>query len=188
MIDRALQIAWCAGFIDGEGFIGLTRNFDKVRGYYNYRIQVDAAQVHEAPIRHLATVFGIGKVGFRENGKRGIWNWRIMGTAAIPVLMELLPYLRVKDQQARLVIEFETATKHESGTGKWKPVPEAVQRRRAALWAACCELNGGRALQADRLSEEGPTGNAEERAIVRSHGNSNHESAAEMTAPKLRAI
>ena len=183
MIDRALQLAWAAGFTDGEGFIGLTRIYDKVRKYHGYRIQVDVSQVHEAPIRHLADLFGVGKVSFRLNKRRGCWNWRIMGTAAIPVLQELLPYLRVKDQQARLVIEFETSTRKDAGTGKWKPVPADIQRRRAALWAACCELNGGRALRAERLSEEAPTDNAEGGAIVRSHGNNNHESEAETTSP-----
>lgn len=182
MIDRALQLAWAAGFIDGEGFIGLTRVWDKVRNYHMYRIQVDASQIHEAPIRHLAALFGVGKVAFRKNAKRGVWNWRIMGTAAVPVLQELLPYLRVKDQQARLVIEFETSTQRDSG-GKWKPIPEDIKCRRAALWAACCELNGGRALRAERLNEEGPTDNAEGHAIVRSHANNKHESGAETTPP-----
>ncbi len=168
-MDRTLQLAWAAGFVDGEGYIGITRWFDKKRGYHTHRVQFDIAQVHEKPIRMLSEMFGnVGRVNRIENDKRGYWAWRVMGSAVVPVVRELLPYLVVKDEQARLVMEFEFTV----GKGRKRELPEDVKRRRRALWA-------------ERLSEEAPTGDAEGDAIVRPHGNRNRESEAE-TSHRLK--
>lgn len=177
-----LKIAWAAGFTDGEGYIGLTRCFDKKRGYYTYRVQFEVAQVHEAPIRLMQELFqGVGRVRHYTNNNQGYWTWRVFGQDAIDVMLILLPYLVVKQEQARLVVEFGFTGRNHGGSGKWKPVPVEVREKRAALWAAVCELNGGRAVQAERLNKETPTGKAEGDAIVRSHGNDNHENVAEMS-------
>src|SRR5438309_2850451 len=162
------DIAWAAGFTDGEGYIGLTRCFDKTRKYHSYRVQFEVSQVHETPIRLMADMFrGVGRVRHYTNHKRGYWTWRVFGQDAIEVIKTLMPYLIVKKAQARLVMEYEFTDRRNTGDGRWRPVPEDMRRQRAALWAACVELNGGRALQAERLSEEAPTGHAEGDAIVR---------------------
>jgi hypothetical protein len=180
-MERTIQLAWAAGFTDGEGYIGLTRCFDKKRGYYMYRVQFEVAQVHEAPIRFISSLFNdVGRVRHYNNHKRGYWTWRIFGQDAIEVIKTLMPYLRVKDEQARLVMEFEFTDRRNQGDGRWRKVPADILQRRTALWAACVELNGGRALQAERLSEETPTGNAEGDAIVRPHGNKNRENVVEI--------
>jgi len=187
MIDN-LKIAWAAGFADGEGYIGLTRWFDKKRGYYTYRIQFEVAQVHETPIRLMSSMFSdVGRVRHYTNHKRGYWTWRVFGQDAIEVIKILMPYLVVKQEQARLVLEYEFTDRRCIGSGKWRPVPIEIRERRAALWAAICELNGGRAVQAERLSEETPTDHAEGDAIVRSASNAKDAEGAEMT-PRLRVV
>jgi hypothetical protein len=180
-----VKLAWAAGFTDGEGYIGLTRCLDKKRGYYTYRVQIEVAQVHEAPIRLLHSMFhGVGKGRHYTNTHRGYWTWRVFGQDALRVISLLLPYLVVKQAQARLVLEYGFTTRVKSTKGTWKSVPVDLREKRAALWAALCELNGGRAVQAERLNKEAPTLNREGDAIVRSHGNINHESTAEMTVPQ----
>jgi hypothetical protein len=187
MIDT-LKLAWAAGFTDGEGYIGLTRWFDKQRGYHTYRVQFEVAQVHKLPIELMSSMFpGIGRVRHYENKKRGYWTWRVFGQDAIEVIKVLLPYLVMKQEQARLVLEYEFTDRRIDGKGRWRKAPLEVRERRAALFAAICELNGGRALQAERLNEEAPLPEGD--AIVRSHGNDNHESATEMVAPpKLHKV
>jgi len=180
-----MKIAWAAGFTDGEGYIGLTRCFDKKRGYYTYRVQFEVAQVHEAPIRLLHSMFsGVGKVRYYTNNHRGYWTWRVFGQDAIEVITLLMPYLIVKQEQARLILEYGFTGRRQQMNGTWKSVPVDLREKRAALWAALCELNGGRAVQAERLNKETPTLNREGDAIVRSHGKNNHESEAEMASPQ----
>ena len=71
-MERTIQLAWAAGFTDGEGYIGLTRCFDKKRDRYSYRVQFEVAQVHESPIRFIASLFGnVGRVRHYTNRKRG---------------------------------------------------------------------------------------------------------------------
>jgi hypothetical protein len=185
MKKRPIQLAWAAGFTDGEGYIGLTRCLDKKRGYYMYRVQFEVAQVHEAPIRLISSIFNdVGRVRHYTNHKRGYWTWRVFGQDAIEVIKTLTPYLIVKKKQAQLVMEFEFTDRRNEGDGRWRKVPEWTLLERAALWAACCELNGGRALRAERLSEKAPTGNAKGDAIVRSHGNKNYENVVEIATSK----
>lgn len=176
-----MKIAWAAGFVDGEGYIGITRAKAK-RGIY-YRVDVQAAQIHEEPIRLLQSIFG-GNVRHVKNHKRGYWYWRTFGPTAIKTATILLPFLVVKKRQAQLVVEFQF-TERRNGDGKWKSVPEDIRRQRAAMFAACCELNGGRALQAERLSEEAPALQGD--AIVRSDGNDNRQSREEIPG-RLRLI
>lgn len=167
MQPTKLQLAWAAGFVDGEGYIGLTRNFDKVRGYYSYRIQIEAAQVIRTPINLLHNLFGRGRVGFGSNPKRGYWYWRTFGIDAIRVAEALLPYLIVKRRQAEYLLEYEHTTRQQDGLGRYRTLPAELVARRAAIWTACVELNGGRAIrQPDRLSEGTPTATGEGDAIV----------------------
>lgn len=180
-----LQIAWAAGFTDGEGYIGLTRCFDKKRGYYMYRVQFEVAQVHAAPIDLMQSMFpSVGRVRHYKNAKRGYWTWRVFGQDAIEVIKVLHPYLIVKKEQARLVMDYQFTDRRIEGNGRYRKNPPEIMERRKALWAAICELNGGRAVQAERLSEETRTGHADGDAIVRSHGNSNRENVVEIATSK----
>ena len=147
------KIAWAAGFMDGEGYIGITRCLDRRTGRLYYRVQVDVGQVHREPIALFQELFG-GTIGHRTNKKQGCWNWRKFGKEACNVIRILLPYLVVKRRQAELVLEYDMTVMEKNGHGNWKTLPAEIIERRRAIWAACVELNGGRALQADRLSEE----------------------------------
>jgi len=187
-VKDTIQLAWAAGFTDGEGYVGLTRCFDRKRGYYTYRVQFEVAQVHEQPIRLMYEMFNrVGRIRHYTNKHRGYWTWRVFNQDAIEVIKVLLPYLIVKREQAQLCIEYQFTDRRIDGLGRWRKTPADVVARRAALWAACVELNGGRAVQAERLSEKTPTGNAEGGAIVRSASNKQDAEGAEMT-PRLRAV
>ena len=159
------KIAWAAGFVDGEGYIGIVRMFDKNRGYYSYRVALDVAQVYREPLAILQELFG-GHLGFARNNYSGYWHWRASGKDVVRIVKILLPYLVVKSRQAKLVCDFEFHA-------RWNKVPVEIQERRAAMWAACSELNGGTIPHAERLSEKAPLNEGD--AIVRPHGNDNHE-------------
>ncbi len=175
--------AWAAGFLDGEGFIGVTRAVRKGTGKVDFHVAMSASQIHRAPMDKLQSMFG-GRVNHQENGFRGCFHWRVSGESVYHVLRIVLPYLVVKRKQAELTLDFGTVTPSKNYWGRFISVTPEVQAHRRALWAAICELNGGRALRAERLSEKAPTAEAEGDAIVRPHGNKNHESVAETTTPE----
>ena len=134
--------------MDGEGYVGVVRYMDKRDGRTYYRVQIDVSQAHREPIDVFAQMFG-GSVTHRTNKFQGCYSWRSYNKKACEVLRVLLPYLVVKRKQAELVLEFDLSYRRGN-----RNIPLEIIERRRALWAALVELNGGRALQADRLSEE----------------------------------
>jgi hypothetical protein len=177
VIDEA-KLGWAAGFIDGEGYIGIVRQMTKGRWYY--RPAIDVGQSRPAPILLLRELFGVGRI-VKQVACNGtdFYHWALTGPVQInEVLTQLLPHLVVKKQQAELVLKFRTTVTPRGSKGKFAHLPDAVFAEREAIWAAVKALN---TVQADRLNNEAPTGNAEDDAIVGSHGNDNHESGAEMT-------
>ena len=105
-----IDIAYCAGLIDGEGYIGIKRD----RGYacqerktpgYHARIQV--RMVDEPAIQFLAESFG--GTYYREkphaNKGRPLYCWQASDKNAEQTLRALLPYLKVKRRSAEAVLE-----------------------------------------------------------------------------------
>ena len=179
MIDP-IKIAWMAGFFDGEGYVGVIRNWDRRYQKYNYRVQVSLGQVSPFPLEVFREHFG-GNLRHQKNGHQGFWEWRVTGEKAYAPMRLLAPYLIVKRRQAELILEFgQIAVPHDQRT-RYRTIPENIIAHRRAIWAALVELNGGRALQAERTSEETPlmTGDA----MFRSDGNNNRQSVSEMKTP-----
>lgn len=174
--------AWAAGFIDGEGYIGITREYNPKYQKTYYKVTLMVGQVHLLPIEKLQLMFG-GKVSHRDNKHQGFWTWRVSGENAYSAIRYILPYLVAKKRQAELLLQFGEINPARNQWGQTMPITAEVESHRRELWVAICELNGGRALRAERLSEKAPLWVWEDDAIVRPRGNKNRESAAEMTAP-----
>lgn len=93
------EIAWAAGFFDGEGCIMIIADG---RGIPYLRLYID--QKVEEPIRKLHNLFG-GSVSYSE--KKKIHRLQISSTQAASALESLLPYLTVKREQAILAMDFQ---------------------------------------------------------------------------------
>ena len=183
-IPEPLELAWVAGFIDGEGFVGMHRCTHEGNKRDYFQLLLDVAQARPEPIERLQQYFG-GKVTFRRNAGNGAYYWRLYGDRAARTLQQLLPYLLVKRQQTILGLEFQAtllppADRKRVGHGWYQNYPQAVHDRRSAIYAALRVLNHRR-TQAERLSEAAPAGMQED-ATVRSHGKSNHEKSGETPA------
>ena len=180
LVIEPIQAAWIAGFFDGEAYVGVIRCFQKKYGRHHYRVQLSVGQVSREPLDIIQKAFGFGRLYFRRNEHQDFWYWRVTGEKAYEALTILLPYLVVKRKHADLILQFGAiSAQRMNGTGRFRQVPDEIQAHRAAIWAALVELNGGRALQAERLSEKAPVPTQED-AIVRPHGNENHESCQEI--------
>ena len=96
------ELAYTAGFFDGEGCIQISS-----RG--NLAVTVDNADIE--PLQFFMDVFGgsitVSKCATKERKK--IYRWSIIEEEAPEFLRTILPYLICKKAEATLGIEFEFA-------------------------------------------------------------------------------
>jgi excisionase family DNA binding protein len=124
------ELAYCAGVVDSDGYIGVHRNTyamrvrgDATQPIYQARVQVK--QVTPEAIDLLYGLFG----GHRYDGKptaqggRPLDVWQIHSATCIPVLTALMPYLRIKRAQAQNALEVASL----AGTGRRFVVPDVIE-------------------------------------------------------------
>jgi hypothetical protein len=100
------DLAWAAGFIDGEGTIYISpENLPK----HPMGLRLLASQTVEAPLHKLQSMFG-GNVYLRHDTRkeayRPLWTWQLGGALAKQALKAMLPYLTVKHRQAAIALNF----------------------------------------------------------------------------------
>jgi hypothetical protein len=93
-LPRDIQLAWAAGYLDGESYLSIP----------SLTIQVDS--VDPTSIERLFVLFGGTVVFYKQRSDRTspIWRWRIYGKAAEEVGRDLLPLLCVKRDEMECLI------------------------------------------------------------------------------------
>jgi len=102
---KELKLAYTAGFIDGEGFIGLVKENRTIpRGKSKqYTLRVAVGQQDGEIMDWLVGNFG----GYIHNVKRdNSYMWQLTTKKAYYFLKEIEPFLKYKRSQARLAIRF----------------------------------------------------------------------------------
>lgn len=101
----AVDVAWAAGFLDGEGHLGV-RTQKRSGIVFRYPV-LEAAQVRtREPLDRLASMFG-GTVRFQRGtaASRQRWGWSLSGGLRCrPALMALIPYLSAKRDEAETLL------------------------------------------------------------------------------------
>jgi hypothetical protein len=132
MEDRAIKVAYAAGFFDGEGHIRIQRH--SRRG--SYMLQISAVQATECPLPLFQQLFG-GTVKKRVMHYRGTlraqYTWQTSSRSAENALRAMLPYMRVKTDEAELALEFRATFRPQYGE-RSKNSPELEQRRMAMMF------------------------------------------------------
>lgn len=111
MIPKIL-LAYCAGVIDSDGYIGVKRSTYAMRvtkdcEQATYSERVCVKQVEPEAIDLLHGLFG----GHRGIGKptaakgRPLFSWQVTDQRAATFLKAILPYLRIKKRQAQNCLE-----------------------------------------------------------------------------------
>lgn len=127
---RILKIAWAAGFFDGEGFIQISRGFLKRQGWGPYyQMQISVSQIVREPLDELVRLFG-GTV--YPQRKRNLFTWACTSRNAFPALVEMIPFLRVKREQALLAIKFQKRRK-KGGTRKANRMKDEADWRQLSV-------------------------------------------------------
>jgi hypothetical protein len=130
------DLAWTAGIIDGEGSIFVMRQKRKDRERdTNFILRVSVQSTDPYMTKELLKMFPEG-AEFSVQRERGLgWSdtlkWQLNGKKAARFIKEILPFLRVKQAQAALAIEFQETTKKH-----WRHMLPEDYEKQAYLYTA----------------------------------------------------
>jgi hypothetical protein len=103
-VPEPTVLAYLAGIIDSDGYITIQRSRHSGRTYFGARLGI--AGTRRQPHDLAASLWG-GTVSLytpRDPHHRGQYQWSRSGQAAASAIAQLLPYLRVKLDQAHLAL------------------------------------------------------------------------------------
>ena len=108
---KNIDLAYMAGMLDGEGYIGIckrkTYNNSITPCYYTLTVHLNMANkcIPELFMSHFG---GSMNGGFKRKPNYKIqWRWTVTNKIAYRFLEKILPYLRLKKNEAILGMEFQ---------------------------------------------------------------------------------
>lgn len=102
------QLAYAAGIIDGEGYIGINKKYSKTHSSgYQYHIRIDVTMTDFCIPIWLQSQFG-GSVYIHKGINKPDMRWNITCRDAEKFLIAILPFLIVKKKQAELALQFQS--------------------------------------------------------------------------------
>ena len=113
------DLAYTAGFFDGEGCIRIYS--DKKRN--RYKLICSIGQKRLDILEWIQRCFG-GSI-YESKSRVTYYQWTIVAQQASAFIQEILPYLRLKVDEARLAIEFQS-TRKKQGFG-WTTTPLDIE-------------------------------------------------------------
>jgi len=153
---QAIQYAYLAGIMDGEGTIRIDKmkpRKDRQTINPTYAVHISIGMVDSTIPALLHQTFGVGSRRIEcVFEKRPIYRWHVRGNvSARKVIIPLLPYLIIKRPQAelalRLIDGWEVPRAKKLGLSPWE------LRRREDLYQAVRKLNAvGAAAETKRIS------------------------------------
>lgn len=102
-----LELAYFAGFFDGEGCIGIQRCRKKRRSgvYTTYEPYATVSQRLPEVLRQMQDAFGGNVYWNASGGPNGIWALQWSNRAALDFVTRICPHLRGKRAQAECLLE-----------------------------------------------------------------------------------
>lgn len=142
------KIAYLAGLIDGEAYVGIkrTRRKDATNFIYHERFQV--RMVHEGSIRLLAHT--LGGSYYRESGYQGLHRrplfcWQLSDALAAKAARLLLPWVIIKKPNLRMLLLLRKSKEDPRSRRRGSPAKRlmnaSVLAYRDRLYMRCKALN-----------------------------------------------
>ena len=103
-----IKKSFFAGYFDGDGTVGTTSNTGNTRSVRVSISSVDPIILHELKEFYGGFIICAIRKNLRQNN---LWLWYVCANKATKFLVDILPYLRIKKERARLAIEFQKANK-----------------------------------------------------------------------------
>jgi len=101
-------LAYTAGIIDGEGYIGITKSGKHKSGTIRYTMKVVVGSTDYPMVDFLKVNFG-GCVSTRKTvgNRQPQWAWEVTSNKAVVFLNQIIEFLRIKRTQAELAVMFQ---------------------------------------------------------------------------------
>lgn len=154
------KIIWTAGFMDGEGTITIKRYHRNGRIVYQPYISCVQASTNggDKAIQFLKDTYGGSISRYQQKGQRNATSlWTVVSQDALEFATKLYPYLTIKKERAKILIDY--CQNIQKGRGGNKLSDEELARREK-YWLEMRVLNERGTLHLQRLSEVTPKGDA----------------------------
>lgn len=125
---KKTEIAYLAGFFDGEGCvaIGKQKKSDDRNPTYALRVSISSSNVwivHKIQFAFGGSIY----VKLRTKGHNlDCWQWCVSGPKAMEFLKFILPYLHLKKPQAEIAIQFQKVRRGRGYQGKLTDAERAI--------------------------------------------------------------
>lgn len=125
-MSRTHEVAWSAGFFDGEGFVSIQeRNHPDYTGYY---LRIGVNHVAPEPLYELQRLYGGTVVKDKKppvGNRKPRHRWVTSTKNAADALKQMLPYMRNKQKVVALALDFQNTIQPNT-----RRVPDEVQNFR----------------------------------------------------------
>ncbi len=145
-----IELAYIAGLLDGEAYIGIKKVNTKYNGRVNpaYQERIQVRMVDENAIKFLADT--LGGSYYKESPSvakgRSLYCYQASNKKATIILSELLPYLKVKHSVAETVLQLrklkdapDTVVVSVRCKNRWGQVRDVPRRRHSDAHIGRCE-------------------------------------------------
>ena len=142
---KPIELAYIAGFVDGEGCIGIyKRNYpNKPNWAPRYYTQVFIVNTDKNILKWIETFF-VGtmhkKKKYNIKHRQG-FVFYIRGNETPLFLKAILPYLKIKKEQAKLVLDFHQKIKKVKGAFGRQMLDEKEIKKREQFYQKSLKLN-----------------------------------------------
>lgn len=114
------QRAYIAGYVDGEGCITLSKKKDpEMRLGYCFRPHVHVANTHHKSLLIMQRWTGLGNLCHvreeTDRNRKERWQWQMWSQQARQLLESILPFLIVKKERAKILLEFMRRCRRQPG-------------------------------------------------------------------------
>lgn len=128
-----ISAEYVAGFFDGEGSISIIKNKpESVNQHFYYVLRVHVGNVNPIVLIKLKERWG-GSLSLKSppinTNAKPCWNWNVSTNRAVAFLRDILPYLMLKGEQAKLGLELDNSHKTNKFGGRRKSTKEALDYR-----------------------------------------------------------
>jgi len=134
-MTREIELAWCAGIIDGEGCIAVNRRNVGTGGKNRTLSHAPCLQinmVHLDTLRRVRSLLGVGSIHRHSScaaTKRQAWSFSVTGRKAVTALQLVRPYLFGKADEADAVLGFYDLGRAWGGRYSRSVPPELIAAR-----------------------------------------------------------
>jgi hypothetical protein len=129
---KETDLAWAAGFFDGEGYIGLKHLVYKRRQTASIFPRMILTNGFLPALEKFQDIVGSGRIHSKHTvgRRRPCWTWEASCRQAESVLLMLMPYLTIKKRQAEIAI---SSVKYRGIRGRHNPHREVLVSMQQAI-------------------------------------------------------